>query len=503
MRGLWRASLAALLGALLVAAAARAESPSTVRIGTKEFTEGVILGTMLDLLAREAGAATTFRPGLGGTRVLWDALRTDQIDIYPEYTGTLIQEILSSEHLADETQLRAALERRGLVMSRPLGFNNTYGIGMKRALAERLGIKTISDLARHPELRLGFSNEFMSRGDGWPSLRDGYGLPQTSVTGLEHDLAYRGLDSGRIDATDVYTTDAEIAAYDLAVLADDRRHFPAYDAVWLYRADLQKRAPAAVAAFRRLESAIDAHAMSRLNARVKIERESEKAVAADFLRRRLGVDVEITEESWLQRLLRHTLEHLTLVGISLAAAILIAVPLGVVAFCVPRAAQAILAAVGLIQTIPSLALFVFMIPLLGIGGPPAVVALFLYSLLPIVRNTHAGLADIAGDIRESAAALGLPLGARLRLVELPLAGRAILSGVKTSAVINVGTATLGALIGAGGYGQPILTGIRLNDTGLILEGAVPAAALALIVQGVFEIAERLIVPAGLRLGPPS
>ena len=243
--------------------------------------------------------------------------------------------------------------------------------------------------------------------------------------------------------------------------------------------------------------------MIRLNARVKIERETEKAVAADFLRRRLGVDVETTEESWLQRLLRHTLEHLTLVGISLAAAIVIAVPLGIAAFCVPRFAQAILAVVGLIQTIPSLALFVFMIPLLGIGGPPAVVALFLYSLLPIVRNTYAGLADIAGDIRESAAALGLPLFARLHLVELPLAGRAILSGIKTSAVINVGTATLGALIGAGGYGQPILTGIRLNDTGLILEGAVPAAALALIVQGVFEIAERLIVPAGLRLEPPA
>jgi osmoprotectant transport system permease protein len=497
-RGTWLAVV--LVGALGGAAQAQ---DATVRIGTKEFTESVILGNMLDLLARDAGAATEFRPGLGGTRVLWDALRTDQIDIYPEYTGTLIQEILSSERLAGEAELRAALAKYGLVMSRPLGFNNTYGIGMKKAEAERLGIKTISDLARHPELRFGFSNEFMSRGDGWPSLRDRYRLPQTNVNGLDHDLAYRGLASGSIDAIDVYTTDAEIDYYDLAVLEDDLRHFPVYDAVWLYRADLAARAPEAVAAFRRLVGAIDAEAMTRLNARVKLERETEKAVAADFLRRKLSVDVAITEETWAQRFLRHTLEHLTLVGISLGAAILLAVPLGILAFTVPAVAQPLLAVVGLIQTIPSLALFVFMIPLLGIGGPPAVVALFLYSLLPIVRNTYTGLLDIPGDLRESAAALGLPLLARLRLVELPMAGRAILSGIKTSAVINVGTATLGALIGAGGYGQPILTGIRLNDTGLILEGAVPAAALALIVQGVFEIAERLVVPAGLRLRPQS
>jgi osmoprotectant transport system permease protein len=159
----------------------------------------------------------------------------------------------------------------------------------------------------------------------------------------------------------------------------------------------------------------------------------------------------------------------------------------------------ILGAAGIIQTIPSLALFVFMIPLLGIGGPPAVAALFLYSLLPIIRNTHAGLSDIAAPIRESAQALGLPRAARLRRIELPLAGRAILAGVKTSAVINVGTATLAALIGAGGYGQPILTGIRLDDIGLILQGAVPAAVLSLVVLGIFEATERLVVPRGLRI----
>ena len=148
-----------------------------------------------------------------------------------------------------------------------------------------------------------------------------------------------------------------------------------------------------------------------------------------------------------------------------------------------RLGQVILASAGILQTIPSLALLVFMIPLLGIGGPPAVVALFLYSLLPIIRNTHAGLSDIPMAIRESAEAIGLPPAARLRRIDLPIASRSILAGIKTSAVINVGTATLGALIGAGGFGQPILTGIRLDDTALILQGAVPAAVLALPGQG--------------------
>jgi osmoprotectant transport system permease protein len=116
-----------------------------------------------------------------------------------------------------------------------------------------------------------------------------------------------------------------------------------------------------------------------------------------------------------------------------------------------------------------------------------------------VRNTYAGLHDIPLPLCESADALGLPPLARLWRIELPMASRAILAGIKTSAVINVGTATLGAIIGAGGYGQPILTGVRLDDKALILQGAVPAAVLALLVQGLFELAERWLVPKGLRL----
>jgi len=197
-------------------------------------------------------------------------------------------------------------------------------------------------------------------------------------------------------------------------------------------------------------------------------------------------------------MLTRVVEHLLLVGVSLLVAILVGVPLGILAARRRRVGQAVLAAVGVIQTLPTLALLVFMIPLFGIGAFPAVVALFLYSLLPIVRNTHAGMSGISSTLRESAEALGLPRGAMLRLIELPLASPLILAGIKSAAVINVGTATLGALIGAGGLGQPIFTGVRLDDVSLILQGAIPASLLALAMQGLFELAERLVVPRGLR-----
>jgi osmoprotectant transport system permease protein len=251
----------------------------------------------------------------------------------------------------------------------------------------------------------------------------------------------------------------------------------------------------------RLEGRISEAAMTEMNERVKLKGARESHVAAGFLADNLGLQIEVYDENLIQSLLRNTREHLILVAISLLAAIVLAVPLGIVAARYPQMGQGILAVTGIIQTIPSLALLVFLIPLLGIGAVPAMVALFLYSLLPIVRNTYTGLHDIPGPILESAAGLGLPAGARLRLVELPLAARSILAGIKTSAVINVGTATLGALIGAGGYGQPILTGIRLDNVYLILQGAIPAAVLALLVQGLFELAERAIVPKGLRLKP--
>ena len=474
-------------------------SKPNVKVGSKVFTESVILGEMAVALARNAGARVENRRELGGTQVLWNALLKGEIDIYPEYTGTIAQEILQDPAMRDEDAIRGALEKRGIRMSRSLGFNDTYAVGMKQADAERMGIQTISDLRRHPEVKLGFSNEFMERADGWPGLRSRYNLPQTDVRGLDHDLAYRAIESGSIQATDLYSTDAEILYYGLLVLQDDLAYFPSYNAVFLYRDALAKRAPDVLKNILKLEGRISQQAMVEMNAQTKLKKVPESRVAENFLSSSLSLQTQQREETTRESIWRRTKEHLFLVVVSLTAAILVSVPLGILAALWPGGGQIILGVVGVIQTIPSLALLVFMIPLLGIGGPPAILALFLYSLLPIVRNTFTGLHDIPSGIRESAAALGLPRSACLRLVELPMASRAILGGIKTSAVINVGTATLGALIGAGGYGQPILTGIRLDNIGLILQGAVPAAVLALLVQGMFEVLERILVPKGLRL----
>jgi osmoprotectant transport system permease protein len=489
---------AAFIFCVVIVLATQAFAAEPVRAGSKAFTESVILGELATQLGNNAGIPTVHRSQLGGTRVLWEALVAGQIDIYPEYTGTIIQELIPGTP-GDTEAIEAALNRRGIGMTRPLGFNDTYALGVPESLARQLSLHSISDLREHPALRFGFSNEFLNRKDGWPILKSVYNLPQTNVTGLDHDLAYRAISSGSIDLVDLYSTDAEIAFYHLRTLDDDRHVFPAYQAVYLYRLELRDRAPALIKAITQLEGAIDASRMIQMNALSKLQKVPEATVASQFLSTALQIkSTPHIESMWAQLALR-TCEHLQLVGVSLAASIIAAIPLGVLAFLRPRIGQIILAVVAIIYTITSLALLVFMIPLLGIGTLPAIIALFLYGLLPIVRNTHAGLSGIAAGLRESAIVLGLSPSARLLKIELPLASPSILAGIKTAAVINVGTATIGALIGAGGYGQPILTGIRLADNRLILLGAVPAAILALMVQGGFGLLERWVIPRGLRI----
>ena len=469
-----------------------------VRVGSKKFTESVLLGDLAVALIEDGGARAVHRSSLGGTRILWSALLRGDVDLYPEYAGTIAREILGLAGGSDEAALRELLAAHGVGMTASLGFEDSYRIGMRREEAARRSIQTMTDLAAHPELRLGFTNEFMDRADGWPAVRDRYQLRPSDVRGLDHDVAYRALAAGDIDATDVYSTDPEIEQHGIVLLDDDRHAFPEYRALFLYRLDLATRAPGALAALRQLEGRISAEAMRRLNGDVQIRHLASEAVAADFLRDLGGSARAVRADRLMDRVLRRTGEHLVLVGLALLGAIAVAVPLGIAARrrSIGRIA---LGVAGLVQTIPSLALLVFMIPLLGIGSRPAVAALFLYGLLPIVRGTHSGLVGISPELRESARALGLPPAARLRLVELPLAMPAIVAGVKTSAVIMVGTATLGALIGAGGYGQPILTGLRLDSVPLILEGAIPAAGLALFVEGAFGLLERAVVSRGLRL----
>lgn len=470
----------------------------TVTVGTKEFTESVILGGIATNLARHAGARVIERRELGGTRVLWDALRRGDIDVYAEYTGTIAREIFAGRGLKDSRKsLTSALAKDDIVLGPPLGFSDNYAFAMRTSEAKKLHIKTISDLRKHPDLAFGFSSEFMARSDGWQGIKKAYKLPQTNVRGMAHEFAYRAIAGKSIDVMDVYTTEPNIKVYHLTLLRDDRYFFPSYAAVFLWRKDLKKRAPKVVAAMQKFHNKISTEEMQKMNAAVQTGGKKDQAVAAHFLN--FTVSESATQTMW-SRIAHDLRQHIMLVGISLGAAIIFSIPLGIIASQHRVLGQGILAVTGMLQTIPSLALLVLMIPLLGIGAPPALLALFLYSLLPIVRNTHSGLVNIDPALIDSARALGLRRFARLRIVELPLALPSILAGVKTSAVINVGTATLAALIGAGGLGQPILTGIRLNSMSLILQGAIPSVLLALAVQGVFELMERFLVPRGMRGG---
>jgi osmoprotectant transport system permease protein len=473
---------------LLVALACVAQAEERIRVGSKRFTESYILA---EILARASGGE--HKPGLGNTGIVLAALKTGAIDVYPEYTGTIAAEIV---HLAGRPgldELNRALAAQGLAASIRLGFNNSYALAMREARAGALGIRTLSDLAHHPGLRFGLSQEFLGRADGWQGVARAYRLPQ-APTGLDHGLAYEALEAGRIDVMDAYSTDAKLARFHLRVLEDDRHYFPRYDAVLLHRADAPQRYPRAFAAFRQLEGRIDERLMMRMNAAAELDGRSFAEAAALF--DGAGVRGAPRQRAFLATLFgadfwRLTGEHLMLVLVSLAASVAVGIPLGIAAAKLRRTSQLILGAVGVIQTVPSLALFAFLIALVGrIGVVPALVALFLYALLPIVRNTHAALEGLGRGMRQAGMALGLEPVQRLRLIELPLAAPSILAGIKTSTVINVGTATIAAFIGAGGYGERIASGLALNDNVMLLAGAVPAAALALLVQAAFELGER-------------
>ena len=474
-----RALLALLLALFLVQPAAARD----VIVGSKKFTEGVILGEVARLALERAHVPAVHRREIGGTSILFSALRAGDIDLYAEYTGTLRFEILAGDHIPSDAALPAALAKLGLAMSKPIGFSDGYALVMRADTARALHLRTISDLVRRPEVVIGLSNEFVDRTDGWPALARAYGFGALRPRGIDHDLAYRALDAGQIAVTDAYTTDAQIAAQNLVALVDDRGFFPRYDAVYLYRIGLE---PRAVAALNAVSGTIDEAKMRELNRKVQVDGLSETA-AAKIALGEAGTDTE--EESRWHRILERTVEHLWLVAVSLGAALMVALPLGIAAARRPRLGAFMVSATGVLQTIPSLALFVVLIPVLGIGAAPTIAALFLYSLLPIVRNTHAGITGIPPALIDSAEALGLSRMSRLRRIELPLALPTILAGIRTAAVIAVGLATLGAIVGAGGYGQPILTGIRLNDTGLILEGAIPAAVMALAIEGLFNLGE--------------
>jgi osmoprotectant transport system permease protein len=476
------------------AAAAGSVAADKVVVGSKRFTESYVLGEIVRLTLQDAGIAAEHRQGLGNTGILEQALAAGAVDVYPEYTGTIVRELLKREGNPSLAELNTWLAPRGLKAAVPLGFNNTYALAMREAQAEQLGIRSVSDLAKPQaaSLRLGLSHEFLARADGWPALRKAYGLPFAPPSGIDHGIAYEAVAGERVDLIDVYSTDAKIGRYKLRVLADDRGFFPKYDAVLLMRASLD---PAPLA---KLAGRIDEATMIALNAQVELDGASFADVARRFVATGHAATAPTPRAGFLQRLFaddftRLAGQHLALVFGSLAIAVAVGVPLGIAAWRWPPTSALVLGLVGILQTVPSIALLAFLIALVGgIGLVPAVIALFMYALLPIVRNTHTGLSGVPAGLSQAALSLGLTPRQCLRHVQLPLAMPTLLAGVKTAAVINVGTATVAAFIGAGGFGERIVSGLAVNDTSAMLAGAVPAAVLALIVQAVFDLIERRI-----------
>jgi osmoprotectant transport system permease protein len=517
----WAVALA--LALLPRPALARQEDPSVaapIIIASKPFGESFVLAEMFAQLLEARGFRVDRRPGLGATEIAFGALRTGAIDVYPEYTGTGLVAILGEDPAAVAGDVfgrvsREFRERWGVRWLPPLGFENTYAIAVRRRTADSLGLRTLSDLAAAaPRLIGGFTPDFIGRDDGLPGLSRAYGLRFAGVRSLLQAIKYEALASTTVDIIDGYSTDGFIARYDLVVLEDDRAFFPPYDAAALVSRRLAEELPGALVALTELSGRLPVERVRALNLRVELEGEDIARVAASTLRELGLVDVAPRDPTtknaqrrsgslagylWAQRptLLRLTLRHLLLVALSLGAAIMVAVPLGLLLERAGHAAEATIRSVGLLQVIPSIALLAFMIPLLGIGIVPALTALFAYSLYPILRNTYTGVRGASPEAVDAAKALGMTPGQILRYVRLPLAAPVIMAGVRTAAVINVGTATLAAFIGAGGLGDPIVAGLALSDTRMILSGAIPAAALALVVDGVLAAAERLVRPGGL------
>lgn len=468
-----------------------------ITVGAKHFNEGYILSEILSQLLESNGYEVERKFNLGGTLICYEALTNNEIQVYPEYTGTIKEEILKVKDKISTDSIRSLTQQNlNLNFSPPYGFNNTYALTMKKGLADKLNIKTISDLKNHPNLKLALSYEFIKRQDGWENLANTYDLPQTPV-GIEHGLAYSALEGGKIDLTDAYSTDGEITKYDLVILEDNKNFFPDYSAVSFYRPELDENI---ISIFNTLSGKINESEMQKMNAAVLYENKSFVQVANEFLASKnlIKDNVKFEEEHVFSEILSKTLVHIKISAIAIFIAILLSVPLGILIYLQKSLTRPVLYMTGILQTIPSIALFALMIPIFGIGVLPAIVALVLYALLPITRNTVTGLISVDPLLKTVSDGLGLTTVQKLKYIEFPLSLPSVIAGIKTSAVIIVGLTTIAAFIGAGGLGEFIVTGLALNNTELILMGAIPSAILAILTELFFELVERFTTPQFLK-----
>jgi osmoprotectant transport system permease protein len=463
-------------------------------IGSKNFTENYILAEASAQLLESRGIEVQRRFGLNGTKIVFEALRNRSIDFYPEYTGTISEVILEIPDLSTDEAIRQALAQQELIMLSPLGFNNSYAIAVSADFARQENLQNISNLLRVGRVRVGLPHEFLSRNDGWPGLKARYKLDLTA-TGIEHSLAYEAMANANIDVTAVYSTDGEILRSKLVLLDDDLNYFPQYRAAFFARRDLAADVRTILES---MSGRINDRRMQQLNLRALDPDVSFADVASGFLIEEGLIDSAQDVPGFMARLLRNTRQHLKLTGIALLLAVFAGVGIAAAVHRNRRAASAFLYFAGLMQTVPSIALLALLIPWFGIGETPAIVALFLYSLLPIARGTITAMLAIPPGYRLVAAAMAMTPRQETRYVLMPLSMPHVIAGIRTAAVISIGTATLAAFIGAGGLGDPIVTGLALNDSSMILQGAIPAAVLAILTELAFNGLERWLVAPHMR-----
>ena len=487
-------------------------------IGSKIFTENILLAEMLSLLLEENYNFKVKRKfNLGGTKLVFDSLRNKEIDIYPEYTGTGYTMILK---MSGETHPKKTykvvkkefLNQFNLIWSLPLGFENTYALAVRNSDPRFKKIHSISQLEGKTNLfEIGMGHEFMERKDGFSNFVKKYELnfEKNKTWTMNQGLMYSALKNKKMDMIMAYSTDGRIKAFDLKTLEDDKRFFPAYEVAYLTRKDVLRQYPKIKKAFKELEGNITEKEMIFLNNQVdQLKYDSTQIVRNFLVKKNLLEDSiqNLTHQNWLdyyiskkEYFFKIFYEHLLLIFVSLFFALLLAVPIGLWASYNVKVEKTVFLIVNTLQTVPSLALLAIFIPFLGIGFLPAVVTLFIYSLLPIIRNTFEGIKNIDRVFISAGAGIGLSSWQILRYIQVPLALPMILAGVRTSAVIVVGTATLAAFIGAGGLGDPIFRGIATLNSKLIFLGAVPACLLAIFIDRLLAFLETVIIPKGLKL----
>ncbi|MAF77885.1 MAG: hypothetical protein CME60_06955 [Halobacteriovoraceae bacterium] len=502
--------------------AQKSDDITPIKVGSKIFTEGQILGEMMTLVLNEKlDHPATAQLNFGGTKVVFDALLGGDIDIYPEYTGTGYVFILKKENLIRDPEriykevALAYKERYQILWSPPMGFNNSYALVVRKDDPRFSGISKLSQLPKDLRpFRYASPHEFMERTDGFRSFKDFYQFQfdPSQIMGMDAGLMYSALKEKQVDMIMAYATDGRIEAYHLKTIKDDLHFFPPYWAAWNFKEKTLKKYPILKEATELFHNLISEEEMIQMNAAVDEYKRSPKEVARNFLIKKGILTGKVNTKSshskrgvleflyqkrfYLYKIMK---EHIQLSSLSLFLAILISLPLGILLTRYQKISGPVFAVINTLQTIPSLALLGLLIPLTGIGFVPAITALFLYCLLPLIRNTYTGIQGVDSKYIEASKGMGLTSFQILKTVEIPLALPVILAGVRTSSVIVIGTATLAALVGAGGLGEPIFRGVATINSSLILLGAIPSALLAILVDKALSLAERKLISKGLQL----